>query len=187
MDSVYIKKVLDGSTDDFRYFIRKYKDMAFAVAISVVKNEFDAEDVVQESFLKAFRNLKSFKGKSEFKTWFYRIVINEAFRHNEKTKKDKFVAFEKDLPDTEDYTETFRGIEAGEQHVLVLESLSKIPSKESLALQLFYLDGYSLDEVGNLTGWTVANVKVILHRARKHLLAVVNEQLNETIVPRVQF
>lgn len=179
MDSVYIKKVLDGNTDDFRYFIRKYSDLAFSVAISVVKNEFDAEEVVQEAFLKAFRNLKSFKGKSEFKTWLYRIVINEAFRKAEKSKNDKTVLYERDLPEAEDFIETFRGLNAEEQHVLVVESLSRIPSKESLALQLFYLEGNSIEEMGNLTGWTVANVKVILHRARKHLLAVVDAKIKD--------
>lgn len=174
MDSVYIKKVTEGSTDDFRYFIRKYKDLAFSVAVSIVKNEFDAEDVVQEAFIKAFQNLKSFRGKSEFKTWFYRIVINEAFRRVQKTKNEIVLPTGQNLPEVADFTDTFRGMNAEEQRVLVAESLKKIPPKESLSLQLFYLEGNSVDEITNLTGWSTANVKVILHRARKHLLLVVN-------------
>ena len=174
MDSVYIKKVIEGSTDDFRYFIRKYKDLAFSVAVSVVKNEFDAEEVVQESFIKAFKNLKSFRGKSAFKTWFYRIVINEAFKRVQKTKNEVVLSSGQDLPEVEDFTDTFRGMNAEEQHVLVAESLKKIPPKESLTLQLFYLEGNSIDEITNLTGWSEANVKVVLHRARKHLLTAVN-------------
>ena len=179
MDSVYIKRVLDGNTDDFRYFIQKYKDLAFSVAISVVKNEFDAEEVVQEAFLKVFRNLNSFKGKSEFKTWFYRIVINEAFRKIEKSKNDKLVLYEQNLPETEDFTETFRGLNHEEQHVLVVESLNRIPPKEALALQLFYIEGNNMEEMANLTGWSIANIKVILHRARKHLLTVVDAKIKD--------
>jgi RNA polymerase sigma-70 factor (ECF subfamily) len=174
MDSVYIRKVLEGSTDDFRYFIRKYKDLAFSVAVSVVKNEFDAEEVVQESFIKAFKNLKSFKGKSEFKTWFYRIVINEAFKRVQKTKKEIILPTGENLPEADDFTNTFRGMNDEEQQVLVAESLKRIPPKESLSLQLFYLEGNNIDEIANITGWSEANVKVILHRARKHLLLVVN-------------
>lgn len=174
MDSVYIKKVTEGSTDDFRYFIRKYKDMAFSVAVSVVKNEFDAEEVVQEAFIKAFKGLKSFQGKSEFKTWFYRIVINEAFKWIQKTKNEIVFETGQNLPEVEDFTDTFRGMNAEEQQVLIAESLKKIPPKESLSLQLFYLEGNSIDEITNITGWSEANVKIILHRARKHLLAVVN-------------
>ena len=179
MDSEYIKKVIDGSTDDFRYFIRKYKDLAFSVAVSVVKNEFDAEEVVQEAFIKTFKSLKSFRGKSEFKTWFYRIVINEAFKRIQRTKSEIILPTGQNLPEVEDFTDTFRGMNAEEQRVLVVESLKQIPPKESLSLQLFYLEGNSIDEITNITGWSEANVKVILHRARKHLLLVVNAMIEE--------
>ena len=74
MDSVYIRNVLNGATEDFRFLIRKYKDLAFSVAVAVVKNEFDAEEVVQESFIKVFQHLKSFRGKSDFKTWFFFVL-----------------------------------------------------------------------------------------------------------------
>lgn len=174
MDSVYIQKVLNGSTEEFRYFIRKYKDLAFSVAVSVVKNEFDAEEVVQEAFIKAFQNLKSLREKSTFKTWFYRILINEAFKRLQKTKNEIVLHPTQNIPDIEDISETFRGLNAEEQILLVTESLKRIPPKESLTLQLFYLEGNSIGEITNLTGWSDANVKVILHRARKHLLSVVN-------------
>ena len=179
MDSVYIKRILEGSTDDFRYFIQKYKDLAFSVAVSVVKNEYDAEEVVQEAFIKAFKNLKSFRGKSEFKTWFYRIVINEAFKRVQKTKNEIILPNGDNLPEIEDFTDTFRGMNAEEQRVLVSESLLKIPPKESLSLQLFYLEENSIVEITNITGWSEANVKVILHRGRKHLLSVVNSLIEK--------
>ncbi len=88
MDDLYIKKVLDGQTEEFRYFIKQYKDLAFSVAFSVVKNEFTAAEVVQESFVKAYENLKSFKGESKFSTWLYRIVINESFKIIWKEKRN---------------------------------------------------------------------------------------------------
>ncbi len=181
MDSVYIKRVLDGSTENFRYFIRKYKDLAFSVAVAVVKNEFDAEEVVQEAFIKAFKNLKAFRGKSEFKTWFYRIVINEAFKRLQKEKSDILMPVGDELPDVEDISETFRGMTDDEQKLLVSESLKKIPPKESLSLQLFYLEGNAISEITSLTGWSEANVKVLLHRARKHLLEVVNTMMNNEL------
>jgi len=183
MDQEYIQNVLNGSTEDFRYLIRKYKDLAFSVAVSVVKNEFEAEEVVQEAFIKAFRNLSSLKEKATFKTWFYRILINEAFKNLEKKKKAIVIPTNQDLPDVEDIEEPFRGLVIEEQKFLVTESLKKIPPKESLSLQLFYLDGSSIDEITNLTGWSESNVKVILHRARKHLLVVVKTMMeNELIV-----
>lgn len=181
MDSLYIKKVLSGSTEDFRYFIKKYKDMAFSVAVSVVKNEFAAEEVVQEAFIKAFNNLKSFRGKSEFKTWFYRIVINEAFKRHQKDKMELLVRSGDQLPDMHDIEDTFKGLNDDEQKMMVNESLKQIPAKESLVLRLFYLEENNINEIIDLTGWSKSNVKVLLHRARKNLLLVVNKMMNSEL------
>ena len=186
MDSVYIQRVLNGNTDDFRYFIRKYKDLAFSVAVSVVKSEFEAEDVVQEAFIKAFKNLSSLKGKSNFKPWFYRILINEAFMRLHKNKNERVLPATENLSDVEDIADTFRGMNAEEQILLVTESLKKLPAKESLTLQLFYLEGNNIDEITSQTGWSVANVKVILFRARKHLLDVVSTMMGEEFIMKTR-
>jgi RNA polymerase sigma-70 factor (ECF subfamily) len=80
MDEIYIRKILEGNSEEFRYIIDKYKDMAYSIAMSVVKDEFLAEEIIQTSFVKAFEGLDSFKGNSKFSTWFYRIVTNESFK-----------------------------------------------------------------------------------------------------------
>lgn len=185
MDSVFIQNVLNGSTEDFRFLIRKYKDLAFSVAVSVVKNEFEAEEVVQEAFIKAYRNLSSLKEKSNFKTWFYRILINEAFKRFQKAKHEILVHNSGNIPDEADISSTFKGLNAEEQTVLVTESLKKIPPRESLTLQLFYLEGNTIDEITNCTGWSEANVKVILHRARKHLLMVVKTMMENELTFKI--
>jgi RNA polymerase sigma-70 factor (ECF subfamily) len=182
MDSAYIQRVLSGSTDDFRYIIRKYKDLAFSVAVSVVKNEFDAEEVVQEAFIKAFQNLASFRGKSDFKTWFYRILVNEAFKRIRKTKPEMILIESENVPDPADISDSFRGLNEEEQKLLVSESLQRIPPKECLILRLFYFEGSSLIEISNITGWSEGNVKVMLHRARKHLLNVVIAAMQKELI-----
>ena len=68
-DQIYIDKVLQGDTNAFAYLINKYKDMAYTVAIKIVKSHEDAEEVAQDSFLKAYEKLDSFKGNSKFSTW----------------------------------------------------------------------------------------------------------------------
>lgn len=79
MTDVYIQKVLDGDTDAFRFIIKEHKDNAYSLAISILKNEFEAKEIVQTAFIKAYTKLDTFKGTSSFATWFYRIIINEAF------------------------------------------------------------------------------------------------------------
>jgi RNA polymerase sigma factor (sigma-70 family) len=182
MDPVYIRKVLSGSTDDFRFLIRKYKDLGFSVAVSVVKNEFDAEEVVQEAFIKAFLNLKSLRDPSNFKTWFCRILINEAFKRLQRSKNESLLPMADNVVDVEDIADTFHGLDAEEQRLLVSDCLKKLPPRESLSLQLFYLEGNNLEEISQLTGWSEANVKVILHRARKHMLGVVNNMLETEFI-----
>src|SRR5690606_7311539 len=86
MNNIYLDKILSGDRHAFRYFISTYKDMAFSVAISMVKNELFAEEVVQDSFVEAYLSLASFKKQAKFSTWFYKIVVRTAYKYRQKNK-----------------------------------------------------------------------------------------------------
>ena len=161
VEELYIKKVLNGDTEAFLYFVTTYKDLAFSVAVSVVKNEFTAADIVQESFVKAFENLKSFKGKSKFSTWFFRIVINESFKSVQKKK----IKYTDSLIELEDIQKD--ELKDADQKFFVNEVLKIMSPNESLVLRLFYLNENSIKEICEMTGWDESKVKVSLHRARK--------------------
>lgn len=161
VEELTIKKVLNGDTEAFRYFVTAYKDLAFSVAVSVVKNEFAAADIVQESFLKAFENLKSFKGKSKFSTWLYRIVINESFKSVQKKK----VYYTDSVIELEDVQKD--KLKDADQKFFVNEVLKIMSPNESLVLRLFYLSENSIKEICEMTGWDESKAKVTLHRARK--------------------
>ena len=75
-ETIYIQQVLAGDVNRFSYFVEKYQKMAFATAMGILGNEADAEEAVQDAFLKAFRGLSSFKGASKFSTWLCKITIN---------------------------------------------------------------------------------------------------------------
>ena len=170
MDNLYIQKVLNGDTNAFRFFIKNYKDIAYSLAISVVKDEFIAQDVVQTSFINAFSHLHTFKGKSKFSTWLYKIIINEAFKTFKKHEKE-IIRFE-ELPteiNTVEFDNSILRIEEDEQRYFINEALKKLSPKESLALRLFYLEECSIEEITEITGWTGSNIKVILFRARTNL------------------
>lgn len=166
MDEEFIDKVLSGDTEAFRYFISTYKDMAFNVAVSIIKDESYAEEIVQDAFMKAFGALAGFNKTAKFKTWFYRIVVNESFQRLKKLRKDALFinidllseVIQEDAPQKLEYKG--KNIE---------RSISALSSNESLALNLFYIEESSLKEVCDITGWTISNTKVILHRARKNL------------------
>ncbi|MGD0756386.1 MAG: sigma-70 family RNA polymerase sigma factor [Bacteroidales bacterium] len=169
MDEIYIQRILEGDHQAFRQLIAKYKDMAYSIAMSVVKDEFYAEEVIQLSFLIAFNKLSSFKGIAKFSTWFYRIVINESFKILKKNKTE-FIDFVDTIPDiSNDKSQEIFNLELDDQKYYINEALKRMSPKESLALRLFYLDQNSLEEICSITGWTLSSIKVILFRARTDL------------------
>lgn len=181
MDDFYIRKILDGQTEEFRYFIKQFKDMAFSVAFSVVKNEFTAAEVVQESFVKAFENLKSFKGESKFSTWLCRIVINESFKIHRKEKRN---VSETEIGSNADFRENpaiFDALKETEQKYYINECLNLLPANESLVLRLFYLAENSIKEICEMTGWSESNTKVHMHRGRKNMQELLQKMLNTEV------
>jgi RNA polymerase sigma factor (sigma-70 family) len=175
MDNSCIQDILHGDIAAFRQLITKYKDMAYSIAMSIVKNEFYAEEVLQISFVKAFENLDSFKGDSKFSTWFYRIVVNESFKQLEK-KKSEFINFVEEPPDiSNEIDNSILKLIKTDQEYYINKALEKISPHESLILRLFYLDEKSTDEISNITGWTTVNIKVILHRARINFRVILTQ------------
>jgi|SRR3989339_633973 len=175
MDDIFIQKILAGDSEAFRHIITKYKDMAYSIAMSVIKDEFYAEEILQVSFLKAFDKLNTFKGRSKFSTWFYRIVINESFKYVKKHKTE-FVDFVENFPEiSNEINNSILKLVEDDQKYFINEALKKISSKESLVLRLFYLEENSVEEIGNITGWSASNIKVILHRARINLRHILTE------------
>jgi RNA polymerase sigma-70 factor (ECF subfamily) len=181
MDGLYIQKVLAGETEEFRYFIRQYKDLGFSVAMSVVKDEFTAADVVQESFVKAYQNLKSFKGQSKFSTWFCRIVINESFKV---ARRDRKIVAGAKLPSSAEPIEApsvLAELKKEERSYYVNECLNRLPANESLVLRLYYLTENSIKEICEMTGWSESNVKVLMFRGRKNMLEMLEKMLTTEV------
>jgi len=173
-ESIYLRKLINGDESGFRYFIKAYQDMAFTLAVSIVKDDFIAQEVSQDAFIKAFRAIKSFNQQSAFKTWFYRIVVNEAFARLKKSKKDILLFC--DEYETDVALEDGLDINDNEKLEMVNEAFKLMPANEGLVLRLFYLEEESIKEVSAITGWTEGNIKVLLHRARKRMLAIIQQK-----------
>lgn len=166
-----IKRVLKGDTQAFSYFVTAYQDMAITIAYRITRNMQDAEDVVQDSFVKAFHNLHSFRSDSKFSTWIYRIVYNTAI-----TSSNKTVFINSDTIDSlslSEYQEVdwdaLEQVEVNVQVQALQMALDQLDKEDALILTLFYLDENSIKEVSKITSLSEANVRVRLHRARKKL------------------
>ncbi len=168
-DQIYIQRVLDGNTSSFTHLVEKYKDMVFTVCFRILRQREDAEDVAQQVFLKAFKNLHSFEGKSKFSTWLYTIAYRTAISGSQ-VKKPETISDElytekgpqQEFPQIEELT-------SAEQRVYVREAIAALPEIDGVLISLYYLDECNVQEIMEITGLNESNVKVRLHRARKQL------------------
>lgn len=170
-DQIYIDKVLQGDTNAFTYLIDKYKNMVYTISIKIVKDHEDAEEIAQDSFLKAYQKLETFKGESKFSTWLYTIVYRNSIS---KIRKKNIVTTDIDAFVLDNHTTDleFPQIEAiknGEQKKYVNKAISNLKEMDALLITLFYLNENSVEEIEQITGLTKTNVKVKLFRARKKL------------------
>jgi RNA polymerase sigma factor (sigma-70 family) len=85
-DIYYIEKVLNGQTQYFSYIVEKYQNIVFSIALKVLRNREEAEEMAQESFIKAYKSLNTFKRKAKFSTWLYRITYNNCISEVRKRK-----------------------------------------------------------------------------------------------------
>jgi RNA polymerase sigma-70 factor (ECF subfamily) len=183
MDHKYLQKVLDGDTNAFRFFVDRYKDMAFSLAMSLARDKQTAEEIVQDAFLKAFKNIKKFQKRSKFSTWFYKIVLNEARSRLRKKKIPTWSLNTENLDETHisDVNHAVSNLRLEDQKKHINHALGKLSPKESLLLRLFYLDEKDVKEIQEITGLTKSNIKTILFRSRKSFYSILSEQLREEV------
>ncbi|MBN1821821.1 MAG: sigma-70 family RNA polymerase sigma factor [Prolixibacteraceae bacterium] len=163
MDPALIKKAVSGDREALTRLVDAYKDIAFNLAFSIVGDKEDALDVTQESFLKVLENIAGFRNEAKFTTWLYRIVYNEAVQFNRKNKRELFTGFES----IKDYVENSN--EEAKDYFFLHHAISKLEKNEQNIIILFYLAEKPVKEIKQITGKSVSNIKVILHRARKKL------------------
>ena len=182
MDSEYIQKVLDGDAQAYRYFIEKYRDMAYSLAMGLVKNTQIAEEITQDAFLKAYQSLGNFEQRSKFSTWLYKIVTNEGLKRLRK-KKFKY-SDDVNALNSMEYTQvndSVNQLTQQDQKFYINKSLEKLLPNDGLVLRLYYLNEKSLKEIGEITGFSNTNIKTILHRARKRFYVVLKEELKHEV------
>lgn len=179
-----IARVKQGDHSAFNVLIDEHKAMAFTLALKILKSREDAEEVAQDSFLKAYKNINQFEGKSKFSTWLYTIVYNTALT---KLKRRKLIIESSDAIsdfNLSNYTESdqeWRKLQRDERSSYIKKALDALNEEDALVITLFYLNENSLQEICEITSWEISNVKVKLHRARKRLLLKLEELLDTEV------
>lgn len=168
-----IEEVLGGQTDTFHQLIRPYERSVYLMALSILKNEAEAEDAAQEAFIKAYRNLGSFRSDSRFSTWLIAIVLNEArsrLRRKMPGLTDSIDDTSEDSPVPAQLTDWREipsdSLERKEVRSLIRRALLTLPLPYREVFILRELEERNVQETADTLGITSASVKMRLHRAR---------------------
>jgi len=178
-DEHYIERVLHGDQSSFAILVERHKQMVFTIASRMLRNREEAEEVAQDAFLKAYKSLKSFKKKSKFSTWLYKIVYNLCVSKLRKKKPDIFSIDEHEeqsyeLPDT---TYRLEDLEYKDKKNYLEKAIAQLNEEEQTIILLFYHEDMAVDEIAKIVNLTISNVKVKLYRGRKRLYEHLNQLL----------
>ncbi|MBI5361413.1 MAG: RNA polymerase sigma factor [Planctomycetes bacterium] len=171
-DIVLIQSVKQGDRAAFDLLVRKHMKPAYAYCKRILNNHQDAEDASQNAFLKAYRYISGFEGKSSFKTWFYTILTNECMNRikSVKTMPVKSISgTEHDLPAPEPRLATVFQGDADFISQQVKEAVNSLPERQRLAFALNCYQGLDYKEIAGVLSCSYENVKVLISLARKSL------------------
>jgi RNA polymerase sigma-70 factor (ECF subfamily) len=172
-DPTLVAATKKGESRAFEFLVKRHESRIFAVAFKIIRNREDAQDIVQQSFYKAFAHLDTFKGESSFSTWLTRIAMNEAFMclrknrtRNEVSLEHPEAPFPMEIQDTgESPAAIYRQYE--KQRIL---SQAMVHLNSELRATLFLrLEGRTIKETAEVLGVGIVTLKSRLFRARKKL------------------
>lgn len=186
-DQDIIQQILAGEKRAFAELVDRHKDRAMTLAVRMMKNREDAEEALQDAFVRAFNALPRFEWRSSFSTWFYRIVYNVCATMLSKRRDDvrdslddserefqlQFSSSD-DLPD--------HSFESAEMQRAIREEIDRLSPKYAGVLTMFYVQEMGYEEIVEVTGLPLGTVKARLFRARTMLRnAIVNRFRDELV------
>ena len=177
-DVALVARARDGDLQAFETLVRQYERQVFRIAQHITQNKEDAEDVVQDAFLKAYEKLHQFQGNSKFYTWLVRIAVNESLMRLRKRRTGKMVSIDEDVETEEgsmprdladwgpDPEQMYGQSELAE---ILRKTIQGLPPGFRVVFTLRDIEGLSTDETAEALGLSVPAVKSRLLRARLQL------------------
>jgi len=180
-DDEIVARVLAGERSLFELIMRRYNQRMFRIVRSIVGDDHEAEDVVQEAYVRAFEHLAQFSGNAAFSTWLTKIALHEALARRSQRQRLKVV----DLTDPENNDmisstsgrEGEHAVSIQELGIILTKVVDELPDDLRTVFTMRMVEGLDTNETAACLELTAANVKVRLHRAR----AVLRERIDERI------
>ncbi|MCD4690019.1 sigma-70 family RNA polymerase sigma factor [bacterium] len=178
LDRQKVRASQAGDREAFGYLIDKYKDVVYAVAYRFARDQDLAMDLAQDTFIRAFKGIKTFKGRSSFSTWLYRIAMNTCIDHTRKHSRS--VASQAVPEEVAEYADSEpigrRPSRGPAKHILSNElgqqiqvAIDALPDYHKSVFVLYEIEGLSYKEIADVIGCSIGTVMSRLHYARKKL------------------
>ncbi|MEO8823753.1 MAG: RNA polymerase sigma factor [Ginsengibacter sp.] len=187
-DQYYINLVVEGDTNAFTVLVDRYKDLVFTLSLKMLQNREEAEEAAQDTFIKVFRSLKSFKKESKFSTWLYKITYNNCLDRIKKQKRSRSIVelnefTEKEIGSLKNVLET---IEEEERKRMIQNCLGLLQPEDRFLISLYYYNENSLKEISQVMRINENNLKIKLFRARKKLAGILKSQPEPEIIDQYE-
>jgi len=173
-DHEIIATIRKGNPHNYALLVHRYKDKGMTLALRMLRNREEAEDVLQDAFVRAYNGLEKFKGMAKFGTWFYRILYNACLTRLERNKNSIETLSSDDESDESMISdsgepELLDALDKKELIQRVMEILEELPEMYGALLTMFYLQELSYEEIAGVTQMPLGTVKVRLFRGRAML------------------
>lgn len=186
LDWAIVQRVQEGNVGAFDQLVQKYREHIFSVIYNLTSNREDASDLTQETFIKAFRAIGRFKGKSAFFTWLYRIAINTTMTFLKKRGRRRYINYEtiNEEASAAEIVEKLTAKQRSEKGALVQElqeklneSLQKLSPKHRTVVILHEIEGLEHAEIAEITKTSVGTVRSRLHYAKQQLQSYLRDYI----------
>jgi RNA polymerase sigma-70 factor (ECF subfamily) len=190
-DMVLVRRALAGDPDAFRAIIKVHNQRLYRIARGVLRNDAEAEDIVQEAYLRAFANLGAFRGQASLSTWLSRIVINEALG---RLRKRKRIAAMPENPEAEIIRFPLNPSDDPERTMaqrqileLVERATDSLPDVYRTVFVARVIEGLSIEETADLLAVRPETVKTRLHRARTLVRKTLEDEIGPVLLDAFPF
>jgi RNA polymerase sigma factor (sigma-70 family) len=183
-DIELIEQTLAGNQSAYADLVKRHQRFVFTLAMRFTKTREDAEEVAQDSFIKAYRNLQAFQGQSKFTTWLYSIVYTTAMTFLRKRRLDtSSIDDENNFIHVENQNAGFENnmAENKSRSFYLNQAIEQLSADDATIITLFYKGEQSLEEIAVTLGIEPNNVKVKLFRARQRLKEKLERNLKHEV------
>jgi len=158
-----------GDSKAFHRLVAMHDERIMVLSYQLMKNEQDAEDLYQESFVKAYKSLHTFRMESSFYTWLYRITLNTSINMKQKLTRMRLQDSREDYDPLDIIKESSNDIDSGEITQVIKAAAEKLPEKQRTVFILKYLQQMKIREIANIMGIGNGTVKKYLFRAMEKM------------------